>query len=579
MPHEPREQQLLRWLRPVRRRLAAIRLVRRAAAGLLAGSCAALLPLAAARFLPLPGAPLLAAFTALAGLAAGAALALRPRIDDRTAARVMDGAGTDDAIVTALDMLHLDTPVARLQRADAEAAAARYAAGLGERLPWPRGRERRRYLAGLAAVWTLAAVLLLLPNPMEERLAAREALGGEIGRIGRALEELEQSGVLKDQERKALTGPLDRLREQALRMKPDELRAEWEAAGREIARLAAELKEEQQALRAWAQELQRTSGLEALGRALERGDRRSLADELEQTGSLFARLDPEQREALAERLRELASAAPEAFADSLRDALERAAEALEDGQAEAAADAMRQALEDALSEADLQALAEQAVAALASAGSRLGLGSGSGSGGGWNGIADSLEGDPGGGAGSPEGGQSGADGPPSGGSGPGRGQVGDGSAGPGQNRGGSGLGGSSSGGAAGSGSGSGGSGGAGSQGAGAGAGGSGGGFGSGGGAGRGSGSGAGLGSGGRTLITTPRIYDGEGNVITDGGPTSGGTATEGGRSPVVDGGVLSYEEVYASYEADARRAISGGTLPPALRERVKNYFDEIQPDR
>lgn len=576
MPHEPQASQLLRWLRPVRRRLAAIRLVRRAAAGLLAGSCAALLPLASARFLPLPDAPLFAVFAALGGLAAGAAAALRPRIDDRTAARVMDGAGTDDAIVTALDMLHLDSPVARLQRAEAEAAAARYAAGLGERLPWPRGRERRRYLAGLAAVWTLAALLLLLPNPMEERLAAREALSGEIGRIGRALEELAQTGALKEQDRKALTGPLERLREQALRMKPDELRAEWEAAEREIARLAAELKQEQQALRAWARELQRTPGLEALGRALERGDRRSLADEPGQTGSLLARLTPEQREALAERLRDLASAAPEAFEDSLREALERAAEALEDGEAEAAADAMRQAFEDALSEADLQAIAEQAAAALASAGSRLGFGSGSGTGGGWNGIADS--GATGDGAGSPEGG-SGADGPPFGGSGAGRGQGGDGSAGQGHDRGGSDQGGSPSGGATGSGSGSGGSGGAGGRGAGAGAGESGGGFGPDGGAGRGSGSGAGLGSGGRTLITTPRIHEGVGDVVTDGGPTSGGTATEGDRSPVVDGGVLSYEEVYASYEADARRAISGGTLPPALRERVKNYFDEIQPDR
>src|SRR5690606_7423437 len=117
------------------------------------------------------------------------------------------------AIVTALDMLHLDTPVARLQRADAEAAAARFAAGLSERIPWPRGRERRLYLLALAGVWLAAALMLLLPNPMDERLAAREALSGEIDRIERSLDELEQSGSLPERAREALTDPLRRLRE------------------------------------------------------------------------------------------------------------------------------------------------------------------------------------------------------------------------------------------------------------------------------------------------------------------------------------------------------------------------------
>jgi len=565
MPHGAQQPRFVKLLKPVKRRLAAIRLVRRAAAGLLAGSCAALLSLAAARVFPLADAPLIAAALVAAGLVAGAAASLRPRIDDRAAARVMDRDGTEDAIGTALDMLHLDTPVARLQRADAEAAAARYAAALGERLPWPSGRERRRYLAGLAAVWVAAAILLLLPNPMEERLAAREALSDEIGRIEQALDELEKSGGLSEKERDALTEPLHRLREQALRMEPEALRAEWESAEREIARLAAELRQEQQALRAWAQELRRTPELSGLGQALERGDRRSLAEAAGELGNLFARLTPEQREALAERLRELASAAPDMDGEALRDALERAANALESGENEDAAGAISQALEEALSAADLQALAEQAAAALATAGSRLGMSGGSGSGGGWNGLADAGGGEADGDAYPQGGGRTGSGGSSSGGA------SGDG-----------GSNGEGDGGGSGSGSVAGGEGGSGSV--------AGGGGGAGVGAGSGSGSGgedgpggigpgAGLGSGGRTLVTTPRVHEGEGEITTDGGPVTGGDITEGGRSPVVDGGVRHYEEVFASYEADARRALAGGTLPPALKERVKNYFDEIQPNR
>jgi len=591
MPRESHAPQLMQALKLVRRRLFLIRLVRRAGAGLLAGSCAGLALLAAARFLPVPEAPLVAAVAVLAGVAIGAGLALRPRIDDRAAARVMDGAGTDDAVVTALDMLHLDTPVARLQRADAEAAAARFAAGLGERIPWPRGRERRLYLAGLAAVWIAAAAALLIPNPMEERLAAREALGDEIGRIERALDELDASGGLAEQDREALTEPLHRLRERALREEPEALRAEWEAAEREIARLAAEFGQKRQALRAWAQEWQRTPGLEALGRALERGGRQAVREAAEQTGSLLARLTPGQREALAERLRELAASAPDAAGEALREALERAAGALESGGAEAAAEALRQALESAMSAADLEALAGQAAAALASAGSRLGLDSASGTGGGWNGIAETEGGDANGSStGGASSAGSSAGGAATGGSSSGNSYSG-GSSSDGSSSGGSSSGSSSSGGPAG-GSGSGGRGGSGGAGAvggsgaegrggaGAGAGsGAGGGSGFGTGFGYGTGSGAGFGSGGRTLVTTPRIFEGEGEVATDGGPAAGGGVTEGGRSPVFDGGVRDYAEVYASYEADARRALTSGALPPALRERVKLYFDEIQPDR
>ncbi|AGA57706.1 MAG: hypothetical protein C6W55_11760 [Thermobacillus sp.] len=574
--HEP---QLLKLLTPVRRRLMAVRLVRRTAAGLLAGSCAGVLLLAATRFLPVEDAPIIAAALAALGIAAGAAASFRPRIDERAAAREMDRAGTNDAIVTALDLLHLDTPITRLQRADAEAEAARFAAGLGERIPWPRGREQRRYLLGLAAIWCAAAILLLLPNPMDERLAARAALSGEIGRIEQALDELEQSGGLTEQERKALTEPLNQLREQALRMEPDALRAEWEAAEREIARLAAELKQEQQALRALANEMQRTPELGELGQALERGDRRGVAEAAERLGSLIARLSPEQREALAERLRELAGKAPEAGEDALREALEGAADALGNGELEAASEAIGQAMEAALSAEELQALAEQAATALAAAGSRLGLDTAGTAGSGWNGIADADAAGDDEGTASPGGGQPGSEGTQTGSSDAGQGQTGGGS---GQN--GSSSGGSAGGGAEGTGSGSpAGGGSSGSATGSSGGSGAGSGSGSGSGLGRGQGSGtgggAGLGSGGRTLVTTPRIYEGEGEVTTDGGPASGGAVTEGGSSPAVDGGVRSYEEVYASYEADARRALSAGTLPPSLKERVKNYFDEIQPDR
>lgn len=578
-PESQSESQLGQWLKPVRRRMAAVLVVKRAAAGLLSGSCAAVIVLLAARLWPIAGAVRIAAALTAAGLAAGIWAALRTRFDDRAAAREMDRSGADDAIVTALDMLHTDTPAARLQRADAEAAAARYVADLNERLPWPRGRTRTRWLLGLAAAWTCAAVLMLVPNPMDERLAARSALNEQISRIEEALDELEQSAGIELQERQALAEPLKRLRDDAVKMDAESLRAEWEAAEREIARLAAALKEEQQALRKWAQKLQRTPELSGLGQALERGDKQGVAEAAGQLGGELSRLTSEEREALAERLRELAADAPETAAGRLRDQLDQAADALAEGRAEAASDMLEQALAGALSAADLHALAEQTASALAAAESKLAAGAAAKADGtgGWDGMADAGSGRPEGEASSGEG-RTGEEGTSPGTGGRGEGNAGtgrsggEGSAGAGRS-GGQGQGGAAAGGDAGEGGATAGGGGAG-QGGGSGGGGAGGDA-----PGSGIGPGAGFGGGGRALVTTPRIYEGEGNVLTDGGPASGGTVSEGGSSPLLDGGVHHYEEVYAAYEADARRAVSSGTLPPALKERVKQYFDEIQPDR
>ncbi|RIE04853.1 hypothetical protein [Cohnella faecalis] len=89
----------------------------------------------------------------------------------------------------------------------------------------------------------------------------------------------------------------------------------------------------------------------------------------------------------------------------------------------------------------------------------------------------------------------------------------------------------------------------------------------------------GTGNGGRNLVTTPRSLQGSGNVQKDGGPSSGGQATEGGQSPMLDGGSQSYEDVYSTYASEARQSLNRNQLPQSMQQKVRDYFDEIQPNR
>lgn len=85
--------------------------------------------------------------------------------------------------------------------------------------------------------------------------------------------------------------------------------------------------------------------------------------------------------------------------------------------------------------------------------------------------------------------------------------------------------------------------------------------------------------GGRNMITTPRNLEGSGNVQQDGGPSTGGQTETGGQSPMINGMTRPYEEVYNEYATEAKQSLGRSKLPDSMQEKVKQYFDQIQPNR
>ena len=161
-------REVIRALRPVKRRIRRNRFFRGAAAGLAAGLAAAVIMQAAAFFVPVPDRGLWAAAAVLAAvLLAAPGNAARP-VKNGTAAETADACGLKERAITALEPG--DGPIRQLQRKDACEALEK----LDVKAIRP-GSVRKTLLAALICAVLLGA-LLLIPNAQDMKASARKAL-------------------------------------------------------------------------------------------------------------------------------------------------------------------------------------------------------------------------------------------------------------------------------------------------------------------------------------------------------------------------------------------------------------------
>ena len=162
--------ELMRALKPVRRRVRRNRLLRGLAFGLAAGAGTALVVRIAALFVPMADKWLWALLPGIAlSLLFAAGNALRP-VDGRTAAAAADGCGPKERTITALEQAETHSEICELQRAD----ACRALAELDVRRIRP-GSVRKPLLAALCC-GALLLTLTLIPGPRDREAEARKAL-------------------------------------------------------------------------------------------------------------------------------------------------------------------------------------------------------------------------------------------------------------------------------------------------------------------------------------------------------------------------------------------------------------------
>ncbi|MFD0587124.1 hypothetical protein ACFQZE_03825 [Paenibacillus sp. GCM10027627] len=596
---------LTKLLYPVIKRLMLFQFVRFALLGLLIGSIAGAIMLLAGFIWPIVYVNQAFALFVAMGFTGGVARGFVTIVTPKDAAREMDKGGTNDAVITAIDGLEKyedreeEPLIVKLQREEATRSAEQYVEKLAEKLPWPAWRSWRSSVLGASAVWLVICALLLIPNPQRDRAEALaqsktaiEQLEKQAEELRRELEKLELPPGAEEQ----LLKPLEELRQELSEKGIDSAKALEELAEtmRKLEQTANEAKLAAVRLEEMARGMSEEQSLGKLAEALLERDQAKMGEAIDELRSELKKLSPAEREAMAAALERLAQEQPRknGAAEKLAAALEEAARQARDAEGEGAAGeaapqagsdglaALQEALAREMSQGELEALARSMSGQLASSGQQLASAL-AGQGGAippeWAGAAPG--GAAGGGSSGPEGGSAGQPSAP-GGNNAGSGSESSGSGGSsgngngnssGSNPGSGGQSGSGAGGqASGKGNGAGSGNGSGS--------GSGSGSGNGNGGGQG-GSGAGTGAGSRTLVTTPRSMAGEGSVYQDGGPATGGQTETGGQSPMIDGATRPYEEVYSEYAAEAKETLDRSPLPAGMQEKVKQYFDEIQPNR
>ncbi|MDF2835936.1 MAG: hypothetical protein K0Q63_1576, partial [Paenibacillus sp.] len=394
------KEPLLQDVAKVRVRLSLFGLTRTALYGLLGGSVAGALVLLASRLWPLLYSKWLFAAAVAAGLVLGILLGVWRRASVADAARIMDRGEPQDAITTALDgwksgdaagLPHGANPaIVRLQREEAREAARRYTSDLGRTLPWPSWKSWRPLVYGSLAAWLMIAVLLALPNPLDERAEALAETKEALELLEREQEELEEKLeelALPEEEKEKLLTPLDELRESLKEsgVDPAEALEELEAAMKQLELEAKEAQAAARRLEAAAAAMTEQRELKPVGEAVQARDAEALAGAIDELRSRLRELTPAEREALAQALERLAGQQPrEGAAGELAAALEQAARqaraagssaaeggAAEDSQGGDGLAALEEALARGLTQGELEALAREAAGQLEQTGRQL----------------------------------------------------------------------------------------------------------------------------------------------------------------------------------------------------------------
>jgi hypothetical protein len=344
--------------------------------GLLAGLLAAVLLAALARARPLlAGVELLAWIGLLA--AAGLCLSLpllwfRWRQEAARQARFADSRfGLQERVATALEIqsgrLEAPAELARRQLADTVRAAARV--DLATALPL---RFSRQDLLLLLLAGVLLGAAVLLPNPQEEILLRQRALNQlaaeQVQALATLAEEIRHNPALATEQQEALVQPLERAIEelQAGGLSQEQLVAVLSEAEADLRELSSSQSQERlrQQLQAAGQPLAGNPAAADLGRQLQDGNLSQAGAATAALADSLPNLTAQEAAALAQDLAATADALQNVDSQ-LSAELDRAAQALQDGDMAAAQQALREAAATLQQRAQQQATAQQAAAAAA----------------------------------------------------------------------------------------------------------------------------------------------------------------------------------------------------------------------
>lgn len=297
-------------LKPIRRRIRWLRCARGLLFGLLAGAVACLGMTVASFFTPIEALWRYLIILIAACPVLGAALGLLWPVSLAAAARQADACGLKERAITALALSGEDSPMAQLQRRDAQDALA--ALPVRQAMPF---RVSRRVWVSILALMVATGVLLLVPNPQHDALRARERVRQDLRaraeEVEKAAEQLIEDDMTEEEKselRRITTEMVKDLKEANDQRDALEKLSERQ---KEMEDLQKNIQERR--LEALAAALGSQSGLKGLSEAMQSGDEAQVWDEMEKLAEdMLSDLDS-QLEA-AEQLAQVADSLPEGSA-------------------------------------------------------------------------------------------------------------------------------------------------------------------------------------------------------------------------------------------------------------------------
>lgn len=357
----------IRWVRGVRGLLI----------GLLASALACLALTVFSFFVPIATIWRYLIPLAIAGPVFGAVLGLLWPVTLRTAARRADEAGLKERARTAIAFAHEDTPMTRLQRADAESALA----AQSPRKAFPVRPDRRIWISTIAMALA-TAILLIVPNPQHEVLRAREQMRKELSAQADEVEQAAEKMLkeeMTDEERRELRRITSEMADE-IRNAEDKRDAleKLDEKQKEMERLQSQIQERQQSEA--VQALGKQPGLKNLAEAMQSGAESELSEALQELAESMNSAD-----GLKELSAQLSAAAQSISQGALSQAMLSAAEAAELGDALKALEQMASLAQGAAAEGsgsgNLSALLSMARTGVAQSGQGVGAGGGMSAGG------------------------------------------------------------------------------------------------------------------------------------------------------------------------------------------------------
>ncbi|MGG1660761.1 hypothetical protein [Brevibacillus sp. NRS-1366] len=561
-------------LEPIRKRLKLHVFIRQLTVFGLWGMGGSVLALLLARLWPIPYYLWIACALFLLSVLGGGLSVIWRQPTLLQSARVADGNGLAERVVTAWENRKNHSTVAKMQREDALRLLRKQLPQIVESIQVFADTQKKKYAIGGLLVASL--LLVLWPNPQDLRLAQMAEEKKAVAEVEKEVEAIKQEAKSDPAMSEAQKKQMEEMLEQAKKAlakanDPAERLNALRAAEKQLEKWKEAQERKQTALQELQRSLGNQQGTRSVADAMNSSDRQAMTEALKQMEKALEAMNPKEREQLAselekaaeqlkkeaesaqsEELKEIANQLAQAAAQTAQGQVPQAMAAMETSLMQAMAGA-QQAQQGMLAAANAAASLQQSQMTLASAGASAGssgtAGNGTASGTAGTGQAVPVSGTPGNNPSQPA---SGAAANPGSGT-PNQPANGNGGAGQGS--------GSGQGNGSGQGIGSG--------------------SGSGNGSGSGQGSGAGLGAGNHELVTIPtnRIDGENGPSETVGGPLGAGPSQsqQSGNTQVSSGSTLPYEEVYGQYEQFARESIEKGNIPGDYKEVVKEYFSKIEP--